>query len=90
MGNFMYFIYEGLLNLLGLVRIIVYFLLESLVFGLVINIIWLYVLQQYFDFNIGYLTIVSSLLIYRLFIFDVTKQNSNTNINYEEQEIEEE
>jgi multisubunit Na+/H+ antiporter MnhE subunit len=89
MGNFMYFIYEGLMNLLGLVRIIVYYLIESLVFGLVINIIWLYLLQKFFEFNIDYLTIVGILLIYRLIFFDVTKQNTNNIVEHQEEEIEE-
>lgn len=89
MGNFLFIIYELINNVIGLIRIIIYYLIESLIFGLVMNILWNYLFKMYFDFNISYLHFVSFLIIYRLIFFDVIKHNQQNSVEYSHYESEE-
>lgn len=85
MGNFLFFIYELINNILNLTRVIVYYVVESLLFGLIINLIWKYLFSVFFNLEISYLNFVGFLIIYRLLFFNILKYNNNQdNVKYEE------
>ena len=69
------FIIEIILNVLVLIKIVFYYLIESLIFGLVLNVIWLYLVKNYFNLNfeISYFHFVGILIVYRIFKFDIIK-----------------
>lgn len=69
------FIIEIILNVLVLIKIVFYYLIESSIFGLVLNVIWLYLFKNYFNLNfeIGYFHFVGILIVYRIFKFDIIK-----------------
>ena len=64
---------------LGLVRMLIYYLLESLIFGLVINLIWIFLFKNLFELDISYLQFVGFLFVYRILLFDMTKHSNNIN-----------
>lgn len=73
---------EILGNALALVKIILYYVVESAIFGLVFNILWMYLFKSFFEIDISYFHFVGGLLIYRLLFFDMANFNKQQQMQY--------
>jgi len=60
-------------DILFIFPVMLYFLLEALIVGLIISTIWKFFLSYTFNFNIGYFQIVAIYWIIKMLLFDVFK-----------------
>lgn len=76
------------LNVLLLLKLIVYYVVESLIFGLVINALWIYLFKDFINIELTYLHFVGVLLIIRLINFKFTDLTTNNYELVDEEKVE--
>lgn len=79
---------ELVLNVLLLLKLIVYYVVESLIFGLVINGLWIYLFKDFINIELNYLHFVGVLLIIRLINFKFTDLTTNNYELVDEEKVE--
>lgn len=79
---------ELVLNVLLLLKLIVYYVVESLIFGLVINALWIYLFKDFINIELTYLHFVGVLLIIRLINFKFTDLTINNYELVDEEKVE--
>lgn len=68
-------------NLIFLIPIIFYYLFESILLAIFINLPWMFIFQPKFNFHISYLDWVFIIWVCKLILFDVFKLVSGVNNN---------
>ena len=71
-------------NFLAVVQIMSYYLLESLLIGIVFFVVWLTVILKFVDVNLTYLNCVMIIWLFKLLKFDIF--NFIRNYQYDEKE----
>lgn len=64
---------NNLKNLLFIFPIILYYLVESIVIGCIVYLIWHFILQFKFNFTLSYFDIVFIIWIIKIVLFDIFK-----------------
>jgi len=76
--------FDFLKNILFLIPIMIYYLIESIILALFINLVWKLILQSKFNIYLSYLDWVAIIWIIKVVFFDIFKLLGNFfNVIYE-------
>jgi len=64
---------NNLKNLLFILPIILYYLIESIVIGFIVYLIWHFIFQIKFNFTLSYFEIVFIIWVIKIVLFDIFK-----------------
>lgn len=64
---------NSLKNLIFILPIILYYLIESIVIGFIVYLIWHFIFQIKFDFTLSYFEIVFIIWVIKIVLFDIFK-----------------
>lgn len=75
-------------NVIGLLRIIIYYAVESFIFGLILNLCWIFLFKTFFNIDLTYFHFVGLIMVIRLLSFKFTELNINNEVLEYEEEVE--